>query len=77
MVSTTKAASATSSTATNCTSLLPAPLVGEQVLGGAVAVAVDHLPRSIQHVLGGAVILLQQDLLAAWGSQFSKRSTLR
>ena len=37
---------------------------GEKVLGGAVAVAVDHLAGGIQHGLGGAVILLQQDLLA-------------
>ena len=37
--------------------------LGEKVLGGAVAVAVDHRPGGIQHELGGAIILLEPNRL--------------
>ena len=38
--------------------------VGEELLGCAVLIAVDHAARSVQDVLNGAVVLFQQDLLA-------------
>ncbi len=40
--------------------------VGEEVLGSAVAIAVNDLASGIQHRLGGAVVLFQQDLLTFW-----------
>ncbi len=39
-------------------------LFGEKMFGGTVLIAVDDLTGGIQQVLGGAIILLQQDDLA-------------